>query len=145
MAETVLRRLVEKVGLGGRVEVGSAGTGPWHVGEDPDPRAVRALERRGYPPPAATARQFRPSWFAEQDLILALDTGHASELRAMAPDAEAAARVHLLRSFDGRARGHLDIPDPYYSGQAAFDRCLAVIERACLGVVDVLRRELEEG
>lgn len=145
MAAVVLGRMVEEAGLGGRVEVGSAGTGPWHVGEDPDPRSVRALERRGYPPPAATARQFRPSWFAKEDLILALDSGHASELRAMAPDAAAATRIRLLRSFDPGVRGELDVPDPYYSGQAAFDRCLAVIEPACRGVVEMLRRELGEG
>ena len=126
MAEAVLRRLVEEAGLAGRVEVGGVpGPGREAVGEAPDRRAVRALVRRGYPPPVATARQFRPAWFQEQDLVLALDSGHASELRAMAPDADAAARVHLLRSFDGGAAGDLDVPDPYYSGRAAFDRCLA--------------------
>lgn len=145
MAAAVLGRMVEEAGLAGRVEVGSAGTGPWHVGESPDPRAVRALKRRGYPPPAATARQFRPSWFAKEDLVLALDSDHASELRAMAPDGEAAARIRLLRSFDPDARGDLDVPDPYYSGPGAFERCLAVIEPACRGVLETLREELGRG
>jgi len=47
-AEAVMLRLVDEAGLAGRVEVDSAGTGDWHIGEAPDERAQRAGGLRGY-------------------------------------------------------------------------------------------------
>ena len=73
MAEVVLRDLVERAGLGGKVVVTSAGTGEWHVGEHADPRTVAALEARGYDGSAHRARQFDASWFDDLDLVIALD------------------------------------------------------------------------
>ena len=56
MAEIILRSLAGQTPtargtLGGRLEVSSAGTGPWHVGEPMDVRAARALADAGYPDP----------------------------------------------------------------------------------------------
>ena len=47
MTEGVFRRELEQRGLRELVEIDSAGTGPWHVGEPPDPRAREAIARRG--------------------------------------------------------------------------------------------------
>lgn len=72
--------------LGPDVEVGSSGTGSWHLGYPMDPRAAQALRDRGYAADgrAATARRFDPAWFADRDLILAMDAGHLAELRELA-------------------------------------------------------------
>ena len=142
MVERVFQRAVAGVGLAAVVEVESAGTGPWHVGEPADRRAMAVLKRHGYPHQPHRARQFRPSWFGSFDLILALDAGHLHELRQMAPDDDAAARVKLLRSFDPGARGRLDVPDPYYGGGAAFERCLAMMEAAAPGLLEEVRRQV---
>jgi protein-tyrosine phosphatase len=144
MAEAVLRANLRSAGLNGAVVVDSAGTGDWHVGHGADARARTALLARGYPA-EHTARQFSARWFAERDLVLAMDTANLRELRSLAPDPEAAERVRLLRSYDPNASGDLDVPDPYYGGADGFDLVLDQLERACAGLVDELRRTVSTG
>ena len=128
--------------------VDSAGTGPWHAGKDMDPRAREALVRHGYAPPPHVARQFQPADFAERDLVVALDAGHVARLAQLArladDPADAAASISLLRSHDPAAvaAGELDVPDPYYDGEAEFETALAQIEAACAGLVRLLERRL---
>ena len=96
MAEMVLRDELDRAGLAGLVEVDSAGTGDWHVGEPMDRRARAELDRRGYDGSAHRARQFQPSWFGQRDLVLAMDRSNLADLRDMAPDADAAGPRLLL-------------------------------------------------
>ena len=70
MAEVVLRAELERAGLSGRVEVDSAGTGDWHVGDPMDRGARAELSRRGYDGAGHRARQFDPSWFDRYDLLV---------------------------------------------------------------------------
>jgi protein-tyrosine phosphatase len=147
MAEAVLRAKLVAAGLGDDVSVDSAGLGGWHVGGDADRRALAALTRRGYPLTHA-ARQFDAAWFAERDLILALDRSNLSALRRLAPDAAAAGRIRLLRSYDraaGDDRDDLDVPDPFYGGPDGFEHVLDLVERACAGLVAELRRTVVPG
>jgi protein-tyrosine phosphatase len=142
MAEAVFRAHAEEEGLD--VEVDSSGLGPWHVGEAADARTVAALRRAGYRS-AHIARQFEPEWFDRYDLIVALDAGHLEELRRLAPDGAAAAKVRLLREFDpAAAGGDLDVPDPYYGGEAGFAEVLELIEAAVPGLIEVVRAGLGE-
>ncbi|HSF25992.1 MAG TPA: low molecular weight protein-tyrosine-phosphatase [Actinomycetes bacterium] len=144
MAEHILRHRLEQEGLGGAVIVDSAGLGGWHAGEPADPRTVSALTAHGYPS-EHVARQWQPDWFADRDLVIALDGEHARELRLGAPDGEAADKVVLLREFDpGATDDDLDIPDPYYGGSRGFDDVLAMIETAVDGLLEHLRAELAE-
>lgn len=147
IAEVVLRRLVEQEGLSDRVHVDSAGTGDWHVGENADHRALTALQALGYDGSLHRARQFEPRWFAERDLVLALDRGHLRALRAWAPNDHDRAKVRLLRSFDpalsDAADTSLDVKDPYYGGPEAFDQVLTQVEAACRGLVAFIRTELD--
>ena len=46
-AEGVFRHFVNEAGLEHEIEVDSAGTHAYHVGEGPDRRSVAAAERRG--------------------------------------------------------------------------------------------------
>lgn len=142
MAESVFRARVEEAGLDGLVEVDSAGTGGWHVGDDADPRAVSVLTEGGYGT-AHTARWFEPSWFADRDLVIALDEGHLRALRKIAPTPEDAAKVRLLRSYDPAAGDDLDVPDPYYGGMDGFLECLEMVEAASSGLLSAVRDRLE--
>jgi protein-tyrosine phosphatase len=117
MAEVLLREQVARAGLAGAVTVDSAGTGDWHIGQ-PMYRGARAeLARRGYDGSTHRARQVQRSWLAGYDLVLAMDADNLADLQAMAPDAETAGRVRLLRSFDpGLTPGDPyqgEVPDPY--------------------------------
>ena len=79
MAEWVLRARIAEAGLSDVVEVDSAGTGDWHVGDGADPRTVRVLARHGYPS-RHVARQFQPAELLRRDLVIALDHGHLRTL-----------------------------------------------------------------
>ncbi len=145
-AEAVMRSLVEKEGLGGEIELDSAGTGGWHVGEPPDSRAAEAAFRRGIEL-QGTARQVEPSDFERFELILAMDGSNLHALRQAAPSEEARAKVRLLREFDPSSeRGELggdgldlDVPDPYYGGERGFDHVLDLLEAACEGLLAQIR------
>jgi protein-tyrosine phosphatase len=141
IAEAVTRRLLDEEGLTHAVEVDSAGTGNWHVGDRADGRARAALLRSGYDGSAHRARQFDRSWFARTDLVVALDAGHLSSLRALAPTPADREKVRLLRSFDESAEEwDLDVADPYYGDDRDFDTVVEQAERAARGIVDELVR-----
>jgi protein-tyrosine phosphatase len=142
MAESVFRARVAEAGLDGLVEVDSAGTGDWHVGEGADPRTVSVLEENGYTV-AHTARMFERSWFAHRDLLIALDSGHLRALRRLAPTDEDARKVRLLRAYDPAAGDDLDVPDPYYGGRDGFEECLEMVEEASEGLLAAVREDVE--
>ena len=138
IAEVVMRRLVDEAGLSGVVEVDSAGTGDWHVGDPADRRAVTALRNGGYDGRAHRARVFEPGWLDDRDLVLALDRGHLRELRALARTDAARDRVRLLRSFDPTAAEGAEVADPYFGEARDFAEVLEQVERACRGLLDAV-------
>jgi protein-tyrosine phosphatase len=137
-AEGVMRGLVEEAGLGDQIVIDSAGTGGWHAGAAPDARSTAAAARRGIRLEGA-ARQVRLADFDAFDLLVALDADNARDLRRLAPDDEALAKVRLLREFDPAGGRDLDVPDPYYGGDDGFGRVLDLVDAACRGLLDELR------
>ena len=118
------------------VEVDSAGTAAYHVGESPDQRSAAAAARRGIALGGA-ARQVVRADFDRFDLLVAMDRSNRDALLAMAPDARAAAKVRLLRDYDPDAvsAGELDVPDPYYGGPNGFDDVLDIVTAGCRGLL----------
>lgn len=132
-----MRHLLLRAGLSDRVEVDSAGTGDWHLGQPPCDRAVRHAAARGY---ALTgrSRQVTAADFRRFDRIIALDRQNLADLRALAP-VDATARLGLLRDHDPGAGGPQDVPDPYYGGEAGFELVLDIVERSCAALLDEVR------
>lgn len=108
------------------VHVDSMGTGGWHVGDGPDPRAAAALQRAGYEVDHV-ARQASAQALAGTDLVLAMDSENLRDLRAMGVEAV------LIRDFDPRADGP-DVPDPYYGDPADFDEVVRMVRAAVPGL-----------
>jgi protein-tyrosine phosphatase len=133
-----MRHLVEEAGLEGVVEVDSAGTGGWHVGELRDQRSRATAARRGIPL-AGRARQFAVADFARFDHVVAMDGQNLTDLREMAPDHAALTKIRLLRSFDPASPPDAGVPDPYYSGPAGFDEVFDICEVACRGLLREIR------
>lgn len=134
-----MRRLVEEGGLGESIQIDSAGTGGWHVGEAPDARAREAARSRGISL-ESVARQVHAHDFERFDLILAMDRSNQRALRQMAPDDAAREKVRMLREFDPASIGmsDLDVPDPYYDGERGFELVLDQIQAACAGLLERL-------
>lgn len=135
IAEKVFRAQLADAGLADAVDVSSAGTGPWHIGEPADPRAAEVLRNAGYSPDHV-ARQLDPE-DDDADLLVALDSGHARSLRARGIDPD---RIRLLRSFDPDADGP-DVDDPYYDGPAEFEVVLSQVEAAMPGMLAWVREQ----
>ncbi|MUL42241.1 low molecular weight phosphotyrosine protein phosphatase [Streptomonospora sp. PA3] len=136
MAEKVLAGDLARAGLAGTVVVDSSGTGSWHIGSGMDPRAAAALRLHGFPT-NHTARRFDAAWFAERDLILAMDLDNLEELVQLAPDPAAVGdRLRLFRSFapGGGGGPNPEVPDPYYGGDDGFSTVLSMLEAASKGL-----------
>ena len=136
-----MRRLVREAGLEDEIEIDSAGTGGWHVGEPPDARSTAAARRRGIELCGA-GRQFSPADFERFDLILAMDADNRRDILGLAPGDEARAKVRLFREFDPASNGSrdLDVPDPYFGGEQGFEHVLDLVDAAARGLLDDIRR-----
>ncbi len=139
-AEGVMRHIVRQEGLEGIVELDSAGTGSWHVGEPPDERASETARGRGFDL-GGRARQFTKKDFDRFDYVVAMDQSNRANLERMAPDAVARAKIWLLREFDAEASEGAEVPDPYYGGPDGFEHVFDVVEAACRGLLAHLRAE----
>ena len=145
MAEVVLRQLAEEAGLADLMQISSAGTGDWHIGERADRRTVAALSSAGYDGSLHRAQQFDPRWFDQLDLVVACDRGHQRTLWSWAQQDQERAKVVLLTGFapdPPSGAVDVDVPDPYYSDQQAFDDVLGRIEACCRGLLDQVREQM---
>jgi protein-tyrosine phosphatase len=132
MAEHVLRHELAAAGL--PALVASAGLRVQREGAPADPRAQHVLGAHGVPL-EHSARMFEVAMFGSYDLIIALDSQHEWVLRGVAPDADAAAKVRLLGSFDPAADAGWDVPDPVGGDVADYERTLRLINAAMPGVL----------
>jgi protein-tyrosine phosphatase len=146
MAQGVFQHLVAASGRSGEFQIESAGVGSWHVGEVPDRRALATAKTHGLML-NGRAQQIQPGDFARFDMLIALDSEVADELRRLAATPAERAKIRLLREFDplladqsiatGRSE-ELDVPDPYYGDPAGFEDVYQIIERSCRGLLESL-------
>jgi protein-tyrosine phosphatase len=120
------------------IEVDSAGTAGYHVGEPPDIRTRQAASRRGYDMSPLRARIVEPHDFEEFDLILAMDQANLNVLHRRAP-AHSRDRVRLFLEFAPNA-AVTEVPDPYYGGPNGFEEVLDLVEAATHGLLHHLRQ-----
>ncbi len=130
MAHVVLEDRIERAGLADLVEVASSGTGSWHRGEPMDERAAAVLAKAGYDPTRHVAQTFSTDWYAEHDLLLAMDSSNRADMADQAPTVEALAQLRMFREFDPEATpGDDEVPDPWFGGDEGFAEVLAMVER----------------
>jgi protein-tyrosine phosphatase len=139
-ADGVLRKMVADLGLADVVEVDSAGTHDYHVGEPPDSRSQEHARKRGYDLSALRARQVQTEDFEQFDLILALDDGHLKILQRLCPP-KYKSKIHRFTEFCTRHKSH-DVPDPYYDGAQGFEDVLDLVEDGCEGIMGHIRKTL---
>jgi protein-tyrosine phosphatase len=125
LAEGILQHLAKENGLNWQID--SAGTGGWHVGEGPDRRSARVARDHGIDISRQVCRKFRQSDFDEFDLILVMDKSNFSDVLAMAPSPQAAAKIKLLL-------GNKEVPDPYYD-DTLFEPVFDLIENGCKDII----------
>jgi protein-tyrosine phosphatase len=137
LAEGVFRSLVEEAGLGSQFEIDSAGTGSWHVGEQPDARAVMVARDHGVELDSR-ARQVTEDDLVAFDHIVAMDHDNLRTLERMAASSGDDADIRLLRAYDSDPDGD-EVPDPYYGGVSGFENVYQIVRRSCEGLLAHLR------
>lgn len=136
-AEGVFRHVVEEAGLGERIQIDSAGTHAYHVGNPPDRRATAAAERRGISLGGIRARRVADEDFERFDYIIAMDLDNLDHLNDQSPP-EYQGKLRLFLEFSS-SQGR-EVPDPYYGGSAGFERVLDLVEEASRGLLETLSR-----
>jgi len=127
-AEGVLRVIGSREFPQVALDIDSAGTASYHVGEPPDRRTVAAARRRGYDLAGLRARQVQDEDFRRFDYLIAMDRANLTELNARKPR-DATARLGLFLEFAPDAQS-LEVPDPYYGGTEDFERVIDLCEMA---------------
>ena len=139
-AEAVFRAKVQAAGLGGRIAVGSAGTHA-HRGSEPDARAQRFAQARGYDLSAIRGRQLVAEDLTVYDRVLLMDDDNLRVLQKIAPP-PAPATVELLMVHATHHTGQRDVPDPYYGAPQGFEQVLDMVEDACDGLLRTVAASL---
>lgn len=137
-AEGILKRMVREQRLEDKISVDSAGTSGYHYGDLPDHRMRQHGARRGYKFDSLS-RRFTSRDFDRFDVILAMDDSNYHNIMRLAPDLESEKKVYRMVDFSNRF-GHDHIPDPYYSGADGFELVLDLLEDACEGLLDKLKK-----
>ena len=137
-AEVVFRAVAAREAPELMIEVDSAGTAGYHVGEPPDLRTRQAASRRGYDMSSLRARIVEPRDFEDFDFILAMDRENLKVLNHRAP-VQARAHVQLFLEFAPDA-ATTEVPDPYYGGANGFEEVLDLVEAAAEGLLQHLRQ-----
>lgn len=129
-AEGVLRALA-----GEALELDSAGTGAWHIGEPPCPQMVAAAARRGVDISRLRARQISRGDFGRFDLIIGMDRQNIDDIERLRPAGDATP-VRLFTDYAPET-GADHIPDAYYTHD--YDGALDLIEVCAAGLLRALR------
>ena len=134
MAEGAMR--AASAAHGWSVEIDSAGTGGWHAGDPPDPRAIAVARSHGVDIGDQRARQFTLADFDRFDHIIAMDHDNRRNLEAMAPD-DWPGRLTLALDWVQGRNGEA-VADPYYGGDEGFERCWREVTAMAEGLLAAL-------
>lgn len=135
LAEAALRAEAQRLRLD--LIVDSAGTGNWHAGEAPDPRAQTAARRHGVDVSSLRARQVTPADFRRFTHIVALDHDNLANLRRLAPPDATAELSLLLDHVPGRE--DQAVADPYFGEDDGFDTTWADVTAGAAALAKTLR------
>jgi protein-tyrosine phosphatase len=137
MAEALFRHKVREAGLESAIQIDSAGTGDWHVGQQPHEGTRRILDQYQISYKDMQARQFKAADFDEFDVIVAMDASNVRNMEQLA-GAGTKVKIHKLLEF---LPGYptTDVPDPYFTGN--FQEVYEMVDRSCDGLLAWLLEE----
>ncbi|MBT8263366.1 MAG: low molecular weight phosphotyrosine protein phosphatase [Bacteroidia bacterium] len=126
LAEGILRSKVNIT----KITVDSAGTGGWHVGEQPDPRSIKVAKKYGLDITYQRGRKFSTYDFETYDHIFVMDNSNYQDVIKLAKNNDEIAKVRLILDeiFPDE---NVDVPDPYYGGAFGFENVFKMLDEAC--------------
>lgn len=151
IAEAVLRQRLDEAGLSDQVEVQSAGTAGYHIGENADRRTNRVLADHGYEL-NHSAQKFSAQMLRNADLVVVMDSNNYEDVMSLASLTESTTtlsnedKIKMFRSFEPDSfesgTDDLEVPDPWYGNMSDFEHVLAICEAATPQVVKYAQENL---
>jgi len=137
-AHGVFAKKVIDAGLAHAIEIDSAGTHAYHVGEPPDHRAQVSALQRGYDLSDIAARKVEPVDCQRYDYLLVMDEENYSHVLGLCAK-DCSDKVQLFLDYAEQARER-EVPDPFYGGSRGFEYVLDLVEAASAGLLELIRQ-----
>lgn len=128
LAEGILRDKAEKLNLD--INIDSAGTSNYHIGQHPDNRTVLNAKKHGIDISKLTGRQFQVEDFDKFDTIFVMDSSNYADVIALARNENDKRKVEMIlnRVYPN---SNMAVPDPYFGGEQGFENVFILLEKAC--------------
>lgn len=131
MAEAVFKHLVEKENLSEKIQVDSAATSSWHIGDPPHKGTITKLKEHNISTEGMVGRQLEKTDYEKFDYIIGMDASNVTNIRDILGQPDHPKIIRFLDLTDHKK----DVPDPYYTGdfQETYDLviegCQALLNR----------------
>mgnify|MGYP006282781821 CR=1 FL=1 len=138
MAEGIVRDRIDELDL--EIELDSAGTGDWHVGEAPDKRARANMKQNGHDISDLRARQFTSEDFNAFDRIFVMDRSNYDNVVSLAANDDDKAKVDLFLNLASPG-SDAEVPDPYFGGESGFQHVYELLTEATDRLMEEMANE----
>ncbi|WP_121665591.1 low molecular weight protein-tyrosine-phosphatase [Mesonia aquimarina] len=134
LAEGLLKSKVDPE----KVEVDSAGTSNYHIGDLPDERSIVTAKKHGLDITDQRGRQFSVEDFDSFDYIFVMDKSNHADILSLARTEEEGKKVDLIlnKIYPNEQK---DVPDPYYGGEHGFENVYQMLDQA----TDIIAQEIK--
>lgn len=139
LAEGAFRQLVQEAGLEQHIEIDSAGTHFYHVGEPPDARSVAVAAHHGLDISPQRARQLHVEDLEYWDYIVVMDKRNLRDVNAMVQNQPIKSKIALLLDFSRESWQETEVPDPYHGGKDGFEHVYQLVRSGCAGLLASLQ------
>jgi protein-tyrosine phosphatase len=137
LAEGILRNKIREKKLA--IEVDSAGTADYHVGQCPDQRAVAVAKSYGIDISDLKGRQFKVSDFDAFDRIYAMDKSNYKNILRLARNEKDKMKVHYFL-YDGK--NGVDVTDPWFGEPEGFYPVFELLNKTCDKILADIEKEM---
>ena len=138
MAHGLLKFLLVSESMNGLVTVDSAGTHLLQKGLPPDIRAQQVAFQSGIDLSDLRSRKIQLKDFSRFNYILTMDTHNYRVLQELCPE-QHRHKISMAMEFAPEL-DDIEVPDPYFSNIAGFERVFKMLEVAMKGVVKHIRQ-----
>jgi protein-tyrosine phosphatase len=136
MAEAVMRQLIQKEGLEGKIIVDSAGTGSWHIGKPPHEGTCHILDKNQISYEGQKARQLKEDDLTSFDYIIGMDNENIGNIRRLVGYKQSGEIARILDYIEDYPIA--DVPDPYYTGN--FDEVYEMVTQSCENLLKEIKK-----
>jgi protein-tyrosine phosphatase len=128
LAEGILRHKAEKLNIS--IQIDSAGTSNYHIGDHPDSRTIANAKKHGVDVSKLKARQFSVADFDNFDTIFVMDASNYADVVSLSRDSNDRKKVEMIlnRVYPN---SNMNVPDPYFGGEQGFENVFILLDKAC--------------